>query len=181
MSTAHRRRTGGEQPATSRQPPIRNNTRRQGGRHDRCIATGQGTAMRAFTRQRPPVAVLGARDGLLRLRSRSAGRNTRDRCGEPTAFWQRSSNPPWRGGGLIQRGGGFVEGRCRPRARRRRRCRVVGSRRSGGRAGAAWNQHPHPGVPQSVARPAPPPRGAFGDVGAADPRGSHHRCRAGLA
>jgi hypothetical protein len=58
-----------------------------------------------------------------------------------------------RGLGLIQRGGGFVAGRCRPRARRRRRCRVVGSRRSGGRAGAAWNQHPHPvGVAPSVAR-----------------------------
>jgi hypothetical protein len=86
------------------------------------------------------------------------------------------------GGGLIQSGGGFVEGRCRPRARRRRRCRVVGSRRSGGRAGTAWSQHPHPvGVSPSTTRPAPPPRGASGDVGAADPRGSHHRCRAGSA
>jgi hypothetical protein len=90
--------------------------------------------------------------------------------------------PPWRGGGPIQSGGGFVEGGCRPRARRRRRCRVVGSRRSGGRAGTAWSQHPHPvGVAPSTTRPAPPPRGASGDVGAADPRGSHRHCRAGSA
>jgi hypothetical protein len=128
-----RRRTGGERAATSQQQPTRNDSRRHGQERHPSIAAGQVRAVLAFTRRRPQIAVLGARDGLLRVQSRSAGGNTGDRCGEPTAFWQRSSNPPWRGGGLIQRGGGFVAGRCRPRARRRRRCRVVGSRRSGGR------------------------------------------------
>ena len=99
-----------------------------------------------------------------------------------------------RGLGLIQRGGGFVAGRCRPRARRRRRCRVVGSRRSGGRqeqhgvsilTPSAWPRA-WPGEPRRCGdRPrtsAPPTRG--GATTAAAPawqdwlvvaRAGHHR------
>jgi hypothetical protein len=48
-----RRRTGGERPATSQQQATRNDTRRQGQRRYRSIATGHEMAMLAFTRQRP--------------------------------------------------------------------------------------------------------------------------------
>jgi RNA polymerase sigma-70 factor (ECF subfamily) len=42
---ANRRRTGGEHPATNRQQPIRNDSKRQGQRHDRSIAAVHATAV----------------------------------------------------------------------------------------------------------------------------------------
>jgi hypothetical protein len=51
MSRAHRRRTGGEHPATRRQQLTRNDSKRQGHRRSRRIAAGQEMAMHVFTRQ----------------------------------------------------------------------------------------------------------------------------------
>ena len=45
------RRIGGQHPATSRQEPIHNDSRRRGRRHDHSVAAGHTTALLAFTRQ----------------------------------------------------------------------------------------------------------------------------------
>jgi 3D (Asp-Asp-Asp) domain-containing protein len=58
-----RRRTGGELPATSRQQPTHDDSKRQGRRHDHSITAGHNMAMLAFTRQRPRFAFgLGSQD-----------------------------------------------------------------------------------------------------------------------
>ena len=57
-SRTHRRRIGGERPATRQQQPTRSDTRRQGQRRYRSIAAGQEMAMLAFTRQKSQVRSL---------------------------------------------------------------------------------------------------------------------------
>jgi hypothetical protein len=53
-----RRPTGGEQPATNRQQPTPNDTRRQGQRPDRSIAAGDETAVLVFTAMMLAVAAV---------------------------------------------------------------------------------------------------------------------------
>jgi hypothetical protein len=56
-----RRRTGGEEPATRRHQPTRNDSKRQGQRRYRSIAAGIEMGMLAFTRQRPWFGLVLAR------------------------------------------------------------------------------------------------------------------------
>jgi hypothetical protein len=76
-SRTHGRRIGGEHTATNQCEPTRDDTRRQGQRHDRSIAAGQQMAMLAFIRQRSQMtrsqhhSWLGSRSPRRRCRHRS--------------------------------------------------------------------------------------------------------------